>query len=733
VWVTEAQATDVLFHTLHVFRENGSRNRRDRARLRYLIEEIGAEAFLARVEDRLGYQLDRNEAAIPQPEEQEEFIGWFDQKQDGLWALGVSIPLGRLTHHQLDELADLAEQCGDATLRTAYDQGIVVPNITTARRTAAVRALNRVGLEHETDSITRNIIACTGRQFCNSAVSETKGHAFGLIDTLRANGVKLAGIKINMSGCPSSCAQTYTSDIGLKGVRVRRESGTCDAFDVYLAGGIQTKVELGVLYKKGVDLQQLPVLIAELVRTYDREHQLGQTFSQFWRNRLASGHEPSALKSEDYRPDVWVCEVCGHRHNSDDPPIFCPRCAAVRKNFVRIGADEVLPNSDLAGSIEDGTFASARADGYHFAATLSELKRDGRRAVVIEGRDLALFVLGDQVRCLDGLCPHEGGQMAQGDIHEGIVTCPWHGWAFHCDNGQAADGNGCSLRSYPVKIEEGRVLVSLGAPAEASPPEPAMSAALGAQNDALAAVALRVLDIIQETPDVRTVRLDNSSRSIRIHRPGQHVKVCVPGPAGPAWRSFTISSAPTRPDLLEITVKRNPNGIVSNAIHLLAPGADLTVKGPQGRFVFDPERHKEALVLAVAGSGVTPAMSILRTIRDLQLDQPVTLLYGCRAREDVIFAAELESLRLPLASFRLIVTLSRPDPDWMGATGRVLPALVARHVPEPELSRYFLCGPGDFTQALTCWLLERGVPPDRVHCELFVKSQRISAPIGAPL
>src|SRR5262249_37591397 len=154
--------------------------------------------------------------------------------------------------------------CGDGSLRTAYDQGVVIPNIPTAGRSAAVRGLNRIGLEHEADTIARNVIACTGRQFCNIAVSETKGHAFGLMETLRARGVKLAGIKINMSGCPSSCAQTYLGDIGLKGVRVRRPGGTCDGFDVFVGGGAHGAVELGVLYRKGVDVDQLPELIAHL-------------------------------------------------------------------------------------------------------------------------------------------------------------------------------------------------------------------------------------------------------------------------------------------------------------------------------------------------------------------------------------------------------------------------------------------------------------------------------------
>ncbi len=709
VWVREEEAPAAFLHALHVFRDRGSREKRDKARLRYLIEQIGPDEFLACVEERLGYRLERSDVPVPETHEHEDFLGWFRQKQEGLWALGVSVPLGRLTHEQLDGLAHLAESCGDGTLRMAYDQGVVVPGIPSARRAAAVRLLNRLDLEHEADTLTRNVLACTGRQFCNIAVSETKGHAFGLIERLRAKGVKLAGIKIHMSGCPSSCAQTYIGDIGLKGVRVRRTGGTRDGFDIFLGGGIHGVVELGLLYRKGVDVDQLPELIEHLVRTYDRECTPGATFSEFWRSRIVNWHGATPLSEEEFRPDVWLCESCGHRHTGEDPPVFCPRCAALRRSFARL--DDAEMGTPTLGASE-AVAIPARPDGYRDVAALADLERDGRLGVQVDGRELALFLVGGEVRCLDGLCPHEGGPMAQGDMAGEVVSCPWHGWAFRTSDGAAADGNGCRLATYPVKVEGGRILVG---PAR----EPAAATATTRKDEP--EVALRVVEVIDETHDTKTIRLDNSEGRVQTHRAGQHVKVCVPGPDGPAWRSFTLSSPPTRPEVLEVTVKRNPSGVVSGAIHTLQSGQMLTVRGPSGRFVFDPEEHREPLVLIVAGSGVTPAMSILRTICDRQLDLPVTLLYGSRTEDDIIFRGELDSLRLRLAGFRPVITLSRPGPAWAGEVGRVTPDLLARHVPEPSSARYYLCGPGDLRPIFQSWLLEAGVPADRIHFEMFGK------------
>ncbi len=232
--------------------------------------------------------------------------------------------------------------------------------------------------------------------------------------------------------------------------------------------------------------------------------------------------------------------------------------------------------------------------------------------------------------------------------------------------------------------------------------------------------------MVQETADTRTIRLDNSAGGLTVHRPGQHLQVRAAGPTGPIWRSFTISSPPTRPDVIEVTVKRNPAGIASPAIHALGLGDELIVRGPRGRFVFDPEAHKEPLVLAAAGSGITPAMSILRTIHDLQLEIPVTLLYGCRTIDEVIFGRELDAMRLRLARFRLVLTLSRPGADWSGSVGRVTPALLARHVPEPAAARHFLCGPGDFVETLSAWLRQNGVTAESIHSERFGTSAAVA-------
>ncbi len=158
-------------------------------------------------------------------------------------------------------------------------------------------------------------------------------------------------------------------------------------------------------------------------------------------------------------------------------------------------------------------------------------------------------------------------------------------------------------------------------------------------------VMLRVREILRETHDVRTLRLDNPAGLVPLHRPGQHVKLGVTTASGLAWKSFSLSSPPTRPASLDVTAKLKPEGLVSPALHTLREGDSVVVKGPSGRFFFDSEIHREPLFFLAAGIGITPIMSILRSIADLPIDRAVTVFYGCKSREDVVFADELGRMR----------------------------------------------------------------------------------------
>ena len=335
VLVRPDQVVEVTRSLLDLFRAQGSREKRNAARVRFLVEKIGVGGVLDWLERDLPFPLQPSVGEPTPATGHDELVGWFRQADPKLWTMGLSVPLGRMTWQQLEGLALLSGKWGDGSLRTTHEQGIAVVNIPTGFREAAATDAAAAGLSIHADPFELNTMACTGSQFCNIAVTETKGHMFQLIEKLRKRALKLHGIRIHMSGCPSSCAQHFTADIGLKGVRVRRLLGTREGFDVFLGGGLAGRVHMGLPFRLGVDVDQLPTLMEEVVSEFYLRHKAGQTFSTYWREKLQAA-EARKVIDDDYRPPVWLCESCDYLHTSEDPPIYCPSCAGLRRYFARL-------------------------------------------------------------------------------------------------------------------------------------------------------------------------------------------------------------------------------------------------------------------------------------------------------------------------------------------------------------------------------------------------------------
>jgi ferredoxin-NADP reductase len=231
---------------------------------------------------------------------------------------------------------------------------------------------------------------------------------------------------------------------------------------------------------------------------------------------------------------------------------------------------------------------------------------------------------------------------------------------------------------------------------------------------------LKVLEVIDETPDVRTFRLDNSAVLVPFQFPGQFAKVCVPVDGSDVWRSFTISSSPATKEHLDLTIKLNPAGTVSRYLfENVQPGSSIKLKGAQGGFYFDVSRHPEPLVLVSAGSGITPMMSIVRSLVATGSTLACTFLYGARTPADIIFHEECLQLAAANPWLRYVVSLSQPGDSWSGECGRIDFERLSLLVDDLMACRYFLCGPNEFMEELQSALRDAGVPADRIHTEQF--------------
>lgn len=452
-FVRPEQVVDLTRVLLDLFRERGSRDKRDKSRFPYLVESIGIDSVSALVQERMPEPLERTTRQPELPRGYDELVGWLPQKQAGKWALGLCVPLGRLGWQQLEGLAVAAKNWGDGTLRATVDQGIVIPGVSSGFKDALATDIARLRLDIYADSVSRSVVACTGKQFCNIAVTETKGHAYRLIEELRQRSLKLHGIRIHMSGCPSSCAMHFSADIGLKGVRVRRLLGTKEGFDVFLAGGVSGGIHLGVPYRLGVDVDQLPQLVEEVVEDFYLHHRPGQTFSDYWRAKLRD-QDASKVGEQEYQIPTWECENCGHSHRGEDPPIFCPKCAALRRHFVRL--DE---NAETTGSDTELTPTPDAPAGFVFAANEAKLSGERGLCVTVDGQEIALFRVAGQVVAIDNECPHQGGSLAEGEIRDGVVTCPLHSWQFDACTGCSVRPRGKSVARHELLVQDGNIFV----------------------------------------------------------------------------------------------------------------------------------------------------------------------------------------------------------------------------------------------------------------------------------
>jgi ferredoxin-NADP reductase len=235
---------------------------------------------------------------------------------------------------------------------------------------------------------------------------------------------------------------------------------------------------------------------------------------------------------------------------------------------------------------------------------------------------------------------------------------------------------------------------------------------------------LLLSQIEQQTHDTKTLRFQILDERRCCARPGQFLTFHWTIDDQQVRRSYTVSSSPVHENYVEITSKRMENGCVSVFLNERAkPGLAVEASGPYGQFYFDETLHK-SIVLIAAGSGITPMVSMLSYIDDLELATAVTLLYCVRTGADIIFENELSRLSRSLPNFKYELCLSRPDPTWKGRSGRLTEEFVSQIVTDLDSPTFFLCGPNGFMDNARHVLLTLGITQDRILQESFGESKR---------
>ncbi|MFG1361145.1 NirA family protein [Xanthobacter pseudotagetidis] len=291
--VRPEDATRVAAAIVRVFIDTGDRSDRKKARLKYVLDAMGFDGFLAKVEEKLGAPLTRvpAEAVAPRAEpDRLAHLGVHPQKQAGLSYLGVGLPVGRMSVSQMRGLADIAARHGDGDIRLTVWQNLLISGIPDAAIEAAKAAVAALGLSVEASPLQAGLVACTGSKGCRFAAADTKGTARAIQAHCEGRVTLDAPVNIHVTGCHNSCAQHYIGDIGLIGARVpiNDDGDTVDGFHLLVGGGFGADAAIATELKRDVKAEDAPRVVEGLLKAWLAHREDGETFAQFSR-RLDAG------------------------------------------------------------------------------------------------------------------------------------------------------------------------------------------------------------------------------------------------------------------------------------------------------------------------------------------------------------------------------------------------------------------------------------------------------------
>ncbi|WP_322795244.1 precorrin-3B synthase [Tepidiforma sp.] len=266
VFVTPEEVVPFFLALLRVYRDNGPRDVRTKARLKWLIAEWGEERLRDEVEREFGRPLQR--AGIDERlRVAGDHLGIHPQRQVGKNYIGLHVPVGRITANELEGVADLADSYGQGQLRLTVDQNIVIPHIPDAALSNLLAEPILERLKPNPSHIWRHLVACTGNDYCHFSLIDTKRHAYQLASELERRGVQVPrGTRIHVSGCIHACGKHHIADIGLQGTNIRLGSRVEEAADVYVGGRLGDEPRLASKILENVHWEDLPVLVEALVR-----------------------------------------------------------------------------------------------------------------------------------------------------------------------------------------------------------------------------------------------------------------------------------------------------------------------------------------------------------------------------------------------------------------------------------------------------------------------------------
>ena len=430
VFLCPDETAGIAAELIRIYRDHGPRDVRSRCRLAFLIDEWGVERLRAELVERVGYALPPAGVDM-RGSNHNDHLGISNQRQAGLLAVGLGVPTGRLNADQMLELARLAETYGNGHIRLTTGQNAIIPNVAAERLQALLAEPLLQEFPHAPSPFFRKLVACTGTDYCNLALIETKRRANELSKALEQRlGTRRDALSIHWSGCPAGCGNHQAADIGLRGVRANIGGKVIDAVSIYVGGSTRPNATVGEQILEAVPCDEaLPDLIGTIIEHFDLFKQVERDPAAGDRILMVPARATESLLTEERDLAAWPTRTFAHS------PGHAEAKSQSAASHIRI--------TEKVCSVE-------------------ELSRRRSLRVSVLGKQLAIFADGDRIFATDPDCPHAGAPLDQGTIENGRLVCPLHAYCFDLLNGTCDADPRLVLTTYRVFADGGAVFVDLG-------------------------------------------------------------------------------------------------------------------------------------------------------------------------------------------------------------------------------------------------------------------------------
>ncbi|AXX88096.1 ferredoxin-nitrite reductase [Malaciobacter marinus] len=284
-YVKEEQIKDVSIAVAEIFRDNGNRHNRNKARIRHLINDWGVEKFVDEIENKIGYKL---QVGLEEPEitpiEKRNHFGINKSKVEGESFIGFATIAGRVPGDDFEKFATILEKYDAKGIRLTTRQNFIVYGVKDEVAKQLADEFDALGYPYEPNTFRGIIQSCTGREFCKFGITETKNYTNSLIKYLEDKCADFDEyIKISVSGCGNACSHSQISDIGLIGCKTRVDGQRVEAYDIQLGGHLQgtIKSKFAQSSKLKIPADEVPSFIEKLINDYKKDNLNSKSFKEY--------------------------------------------------------------------------------------------------------------------------------------------------------------------------------------------------------------------------------------------------------------------------------------------------------------------------------------------------------------------------------------------------------------------------------------------------------------------